>query len=253
MVTSLLFATVTEPLATRVEASWPESAAADVVAAWQDLAPDAPDGVTVNLTLVAEPGFPLRVVVFGAALRGPEPTLALLEGLAAGVGVRPEIRHRVMTWGDLKRSFAGQEPGGAGLTVSRSEFFSRSMSASALATLVNALTYGVDQGRRELNFTAMGGAYNRVAPEASAFVHRSERFLLEHVAQDGDGCSTIPGRSRTTSLPAVSTRTSPIPRSTTGRPPTTAQTSSAFARSNATTIPTGSSAFAFDLTPIRQV
>jgi hypothetical protein len=41
-------------------------------------------------------------------------------------------------------------------------------------------------GRRELNFTAMGGAYNRVPTDATAFVHRSERFLLEHVAHDGD-------------------------------------------------------------------
>lgn len=31
----------------------------------------------------------------------------------------------------------------------------------------------------------MGGAYNRMAPDATAFVHRGERFLLEHAA-DGD-------------------------------------------------------------------
>lgn len=186
VVTSLLFATVTEPLATRIDARWPETAAVDVVTAWQDWAPDAPDEVTANLTLLAEPGCPLRVVVFGAALRRPEPTLALLESLAARVGVRPEIRHRVLTWRDLKRSFAGQESHDAGRTVSRSELFSRSMPASALAALVNKLACGQARGRRELNFTAMGGAYNHVAPDASAFVHRSERFLLEHVAQHGD-------------------------------------------------------------------
>ena len=186
VVTSLLFATAAEPLATRVDARWPEAAAADVVAAWQDWAPEAPDEMTANLKLVAEPGVPLRVVVFGAALRRPEPALALLESLAARVGVRPEIRHRVLTWRDLKRSFAGREPRDAGHMVSRSEFFSRSMPASALAALVDTLTDGEARGRRELDFTAMGGAYNRVAPDASAFVHRSERFLLEHVARLGD-------------------------------------------------------------------
>jgi hypothetical protein len=32
----------------------------------------------------------------------------------------------------------------------------------------------------------MGGAYNRVAADATAFAHRNERFLLEHVAAQGD-------------------------------------------------------------------
>ena len=35
-------------------------------------------------------------------------------------------------------------------------------------------------------FTAMGGAYNRVAADATAFAHRSERFLVEHVADAAD-------------------------------------------------------------------
>jgi hypothetical protein len=41
-------------------------------------------------------------------------------------------------------------------------------------------------GRRELAFTAIGGAYNRVAEDATAFSHRSERFLLEHIAEAAD-------------------------------------------------------------------
>ena len=41
-------------------------------------------------------------------------------------------------------------------------------------------------GRRQLAFTAMGGAYNRVAEGATAFAHRSERFLLEHIGDAAD-------------------------------------------------------------------
>ena len=49
--------------------------------------------------------------------------------------------------------------------------------------LLEALVRDVPPGRhRELNFTPMGGAYNRVAADATAFVHRAERFLLEHAA-----------------------------------------------------------------------
>jgi hypothetical protein len=35
-------------------------------------------------------------------------------------------------------------------------------------------------------FTAMGGAYNRVAEDAAAFAHRGERFLVEHIAEAAD-------------------------------------------------------------------
>jgi FAD/FMN-containing dehydrogenase len=186
VVTSLVFATVAEPRATRFELRWPEAAAVDVVAGWQGWAPGAPDDVTANLSLVAEPGRPLRVVVFGAALRHAEPAIVVLESLADRIGVRPEIRHHVLTWRDLKRSFADQESQGAVLTVSRSEFFSRPLPVSAVVQLIDELMSGAAPGRRELNFTAMGGAYNRVPADATAFVHRSERFLLEHVACDGD-------------------------------------------------------------------
>ena len=33
---------------------------------------------------------------------------------------------------------------------------------------------------RVLDFTPWGGAYNRIRPDATAFVHRAERFLLKH-------------------------------------------------------------------------
>ena len=186
VVTSLVFATVAEPHATRFELRSTEAAAVDVVAGWQRWASAAPDDVTANLTLVAEPGHPLRVVVFGAALRDAEPATVLLERLAASVGVRPEIRHQVLTWRDLKRSFAGPDSYGAAPTVSRSEFFSRPMPASAVVPLIDEFASGAAPGRRELNFTAMDGAYNRVPADATAFVHRSERYLLDHVAREGD-------------------------------------------------------------------
>ena len=49
--------------------------------AWQAWAPDAPDELTVNLTLVSEPGAPVRATLFGAATleEGRDP------GAAAGV------------------------------------------------------------------------------------------------------------------------------------------------------------------------
>ena len=55
VVTSLVFATVAAPAATRFELSWPAGSAAAVVAAWQEWAPDAPDEITADLSLTGRP------------------------------------------------------------------------------------------------------------------------------------------------------------------------------------------------------
>ena len=183
VVTSLVFATVPEPQGTRFQLSWPEVAAVEVIAAWQNWAPVAPDSSTANLTVVAEPGRPLRVVVFGAVLADVAATTARLEELVTAVGTRPETRLWDCTaFRDLKRSLGDLDPRemDARVTTSRSEFFAHPLPVAAIASLLDELTAEAD-GVRELNFTAMGGGYNRVAPDATAFVHRREQFLLEHV------------------------------------------------------------------------
>ena len=68
----------------------------------------------------------------------------------------------------------------------RSEFFSHSMTHCTLASLLTQLGDRRTMGRRQITFTAMGGAYNRVAEDATAFAHRRERFLLEHIAEAAD-------------------------------------------------------------------
>ncbi len=186
VVTSLVFATVPEPRATRFELRWPGREAAGVVAAWQDWAPGAPDDITANLAVTAEPGHGVRAVVFGAALRAPEATRALLAGILPPASAPPAARCEVMTWRDLKRSFAAPGPGGPVTTASRSEFFARPLPAAAVSALVDGLVTGSPPGPRELNFTAMGGAYSRVPADATAFAHRGARFLLEHAGRDGD-------------------------------------------------------------------
>lgn len=137
--------------------------------------------------MVPLPGCPPSVVVFGAALRGTQ-AAALLDELVGAGGSCPSTRLRDgMAFRDLKRSFAGTggpEEGAQVTATSRSEFFARPLPPAAISALLDELTGGVWRGRRELNFTAMGGACNRVAADATAFAHRGERFLLEHAADD---------------------------------------------------------------------
>ncbi|TWD79111.1 FAD/FMN-containing dehydrogenase [Kribbella amoyensis] len=175
VVTSLRFATIAEPTACRIEA-YPRDDVEQLVAAWQTWAPDAPDELTVDLALIAEPGEPLRTRLFGASLLNETATRALLRELVDQVDLVP-----AMPYHRLKSSFS--DPPEERVMRSRSEFFSRPLSdaASLLAEVGTP-----SKSRRELSFTAMGGAYNRVAEDATAFAHRNERFLLDHVGSTDD-------------------------------------------------------------------
>ncbi|GAB2580731.1 FAD-binding oxidoreductase [Kribbella endophytica] len=169
VVTSLRFATVPEPLMTRVEARWSEVDLAEVVSVWQEWAPDAPDEVTVNLSLGAG-----GARLFGASMLGAAETRELLGAFGGSVELRGGL-----AYAEVKSSFA--DPLERPALRIRSEFFTSSLQAGTVAALIGDLSAG-----RELSFTAMGGAYNRVAAEATAFAHRSSRFLLEYVSDVGD-------------------------------------------------------------------
>jgi FAD/FMN-containing dehydrogenase len=178
VVTALRFATVREPLTTRVEARWSDVAVEELVSAWQRWAPDAPDELTVDLSLVSEPGAPVQARLFGAAALEEGPTRELLRELTdRAVELRAGLPYH-----QLKSTFA--EPGNVSERRMRSEFFSHSLADRTLASLLTQL--GDPMSRRELTFTVMGGAYNRVAEEATAFAHRGERFLLGHIADASD-------------------------------------------------------------------
>jgi FAD/FMN-containing dehydrogenase len=172
VVTSLRFATVPEPVTTRFERSWSGPAVTRVIAAWQDWAPDAPDDITATLTVIA--GAPPRAVLFGASLRDPDATTDLLRELPGDGTIRGGLPYTA-----LKDTFADIDPHeDTGVRI-RSEFFAQPLRPQMIDRLLAELT--APEERRQLTFTAMGGAYNRVAAAATAFAHRNQRFLLEHV------------------------------------------------------------------------
>lgn len=64
---------------------------------------------------------------------------------------------------------------------SKSAFFRRPLSDEAVAALMENLQRERRANEsRELDFTPWGGAYTRVRADATAFVHRDVRFMLQH-------------------------------------------------------------------------
>ncbi|GAA3455163.1 FAD-dependent oxidoreductase [Dactylosporangium matsuzakiense] len=136
--------------------------------------------LTVNLTLDAAPGAPVRAALTGASTLAEGPTRELLREFP---GPAFELRAG-LPYHRLKQTFSDPDDSGRPRRL-RSEFFAHGLSGGTLTALLGELA-AARTGRRQLTFTAMGGAYNRVAADATAFAHRGERFLLEHIGDPAD-------------------------------------------------------------------
>jgi FAD/FMN-containing dehydrogenase len=188
VVTDLVFQTVPAPAMTAFHLTWPAEHAAAVIGAWQRWGPDAPDGLAASL-LVSVTGDRDPVVSVFGAFAGPERDCAtLLRQLADATGADPGgSSYRYDSHRETKRHLNVLDVHGTGTVaesnvygLSRSEFFAGPLPAEAVRALVEHLVAGRVAGHdRELDFTPLRGAYNRVDPGATAFVHRTDRFLLK--------------------------------------------------------------------------
>ena len=202
VVTSLAFRTVPADNLTCFQLVWPYSDAAALLDVWQSWAPPAPDELAASLLLnaPADRDRPLVVTLFGASSATEEETGHLLDELVVRAGAEPVSASLDQRASGAARRYLtehapGAEPSDAGqaasLAFSKSEFFRRPLPREAITALVdNLATHRVSGQARELDFTPWGGAYNRASPQASAFVHRDELFLLKHTVALPAGAST---------------------------------------------------------------
>lgn len=202
VVTSLVFHTVPAPAITVFHMTWPSDAAAGVVRAWQAWAPDGPDELDATLRLTAAgdgeqlPG----VDVVGSVLDGGVGAPELLGELVDRVGVDPlAVSRKHMPHRAAKRYLEGlgsvedrgersgpEQPPQPGHLYTKSEFFRRPLPGETINALVRHLTRDLAPGQsREVSFLPWGGAYNRVRSDATAFVHRGESFLVQHLVVIG--------------------------------------------------------------------
>jgi FAD/FMN-containing dehydrogenase len=183
--------------------SWPWSAAGQVIAGWQSWAPHAPDALWSNLHLAAAPGGSIpSIQVGGTYLGSVGDAYAELGKLYAAVGSEPSSPFlESTTWLHAMLVEAGcasqtvgechlptQNPAGQLSRASeyaKSDFFTRPLSSSGIGTLLSGvenlqLVNGAPGGSGGIAFDAMGGAVNRVAPAATAYVHRDALFQAQY-------------------------------------------------------------------------
>jgi FAD/FMN-containing dehydrogenase len=183
--------------------SWPWSQAARVISAWQSWAPHAPDALWSNLHLAAATGGSVPTIEVGGTYLGSISTAAAqLEKLYAAAGSHPSSPFMETTsWLHAMLVEAGcstltvnechlptQNPQGQLSRASeyaKSDIFTKPLSSQGIGTLLA----GVEKFQRAggapgasggIAFDALGGAVNRVAPNATAFVHRDGLFQAQY-------------------------------------------------------------------------
>ena len=209
VVTSLIFQTVPVPEVTNFHLAWPYLRAVGVIEAWQLWAPSGPDELAASLKVTAtgNPDQPPSVDVYGALIGTRSDANDLLDELVVRSGSDPTLASsEQMTFPETRRFWAqlgaaeamadgalqphaAQQP----YLFTKSEYFRRPLPTEAIVALVENFSLGRVSGQsRELDFMPWGGAYNRVKPDATAFVHRDELFQLKHaVIVDPQG---LPGQ-----------------------------------------------------------
>ena len=223
---------------------------------------------TLRLTAAGDDGRQPGVEVVGSVLDCEADATELLGELVGRVGVDPvAASRRHLPHRAAKRYLEGlgsvedrpersgpEPPPQPGHLYTKSEFFRRPLPGETVAALVAHLTQGLAPGQsREVDFLPWGGAYNRVPADATAFAHRGERFLIQHLVQVGADAAPAErvaardwlARSWTLVHPWGSGgvyRTSQTPTCRTGRTPTTGTTTTACGGSRRRTTRTASSA-----------
>jgi FAD/FMN-containing dehydrogenase len=182
--------------------SWPWSRAAQVIAAWQSWAPHGPDQLWSNLHLAAGTGASTTIEVGGTYLGGVTEAASLVDQLSAAVGSQPSSHflentsylHAMLVEAGCSTlsveacHLPGQNPGGQlsrQAQLTKSDIFTKPLSPAAIGTLLTGtekfLTAGAASGGSGgVAFDALGGAVNRVAPEATAYVHRDGLFQAQY-------------------------------------------------------------------------
>jgi FAD/FMN-containing dehydrogenase len=183
--------------------SWPWPQAARVISAWQSWAPHAPDELWSNLHLAAAPGGSIpSIEVGGTYLGSVSGASAQLERLYAAIGSDPASPfmesttwlHAMLVEADCASLTVAechlptQVPGGQLSRASeyaKSDFFTRPLSSHGIGVLLSGVESlqqapGAADGAGGIAFDALGGAVNRVAPGATAYVHRDALFQAQY-------------------------------------------------------------------------
>ena len=192
--TSFEFDVHPTPPITMFSLQFPWAAAASMLAGWTTWVETAPDELWSNCELLSEGTAGLHAQVGGVYCGSAAGLAALVKGLRIHIDATPTSQ---FIGGDRYLDAMKAEAGCAGLTIAschlasqnphgtrsreaysaKSSYVSRPMDATRATQWVHAIEHFAGEAPYlggALAFDAYGGALNRLAPDATAFVHRDK-------------------------------------------------------------------------------
>ncbi|MGH6656722.1 MAG: FAD-dependent oxidoreductase [Actinocrinis sp.] len=189
--------------------NWPWSKAQKVIDAWQNWAPSGPDQLWSNLHALSSPTADTPTIQVGGTYLGSlSSAQAQISRLVDRVGSTPQGSPFVSTHAHAMMIEAGcshlstaqchlPSQNSQGTLRRESEFakshiFTRTLGPQAITAIITAVERrqqlaGGGQGGVALD--ALGGAVNRVAADATAFVHRNGLFVAQFTTTWTSGAS----------------------------------------------------------------
>jgi FAD/FMN-containing dehydrogenase len=175
--------------------TWPWSHASRVVAGWQSWLPHQPDALWSNLILQAPAGGGSPSVGVGGTFIGSTAACTQhLNQLYHLVGSGPTsgrpVEHSYLS-AMLQEAGCLSVHGCTSARVpsfAKSDFFSRPLNSAAISILIRNIealrgVRGSRGGAGSIALDGLGGAVNRVHPQATAFVHRDALFDAQYYTQ----------------------------------------------------------------------
>ena len=176
--------------------TWPWTSMDEAVAAWQRFAPRAPEGLFSVCRLATGTSQP-TVQAFGQFFGAEATLISLLEPLRDVPGV--SVSTGTSSYLDLMERWAGCKtltldechPSPSGTLgrdrfLAKSDYVAKRVPAAGIATLRRWVEKRQGRGGGAAILDSYGGAINRVAPGATAFVHRRELFSIQYYASSGN-------------------------------------------------------------------
>ncbi|MFE9413952.1 FAD-binding oxidoreductase [Streptomyces sp. NPDC006704] len=217
VVTGLTFRTHDAPQGVTAYLTWPWRQAQAVIGAWQEWGPDQPDEIWSAAHLAGGAGGANPTLTIAAFSLGTYGDLQnALDRLAdrAGASASSVSLHRTgfqdamllyggcSTYSQAQCHLPGTTPGRAPQGVlqretyaAKSDFYTKALPPTGIRQLLGGaeeftrIPAADNGGGGTIVLTALGGAVNRVAPDATAFTHRTSRVLAQYIASWRPGTS----------------------------------------------------------------
>jgi hypothetical protein len=173
VVTNFNFRTSPVSMVARFGITWskPIAQAAKIVQAWQQWLADLPPSITGTLHLTKDQGGLIKVHMAGLSVQSESNLKVELKRLQKVAGPADQVSTTTQTFKAAATIFNGNEPpDDSVLMKGKSDYVTDPMTDQGILTLLNGLQKA--PGEIAVLCDTYGGAINKIASDATAFVHR---------------------------------------------------------------------------------